>query len=88
MTNRANQNWPETEVVEIADTIPQFAVGDKVSRVAFTDCFGEYHAEQCGLTVKSVTMVRGISLPTYYRVYASGNQGQFEGAERYFAISH
>lgn len=59
-------------------------VGDIVTAVSFTDCFGKHHEERNGLVVRSISYVDG-----YYRIKAHKIQNEFEyveGSEKlYFA---
>jgi hypothetical protein len=66
----------------------QFAIGQQVKAISFTDCFGKLIAERPNLTVKSVKLIwESTSMKPYYRVeaYEENGFGYVEGAERYFA---
>lgn len=69
----------------MSDLQPQFTIGQKVKAIAFTDCFGKDIPERCDLTVTEIRKVDGQSIPSYYRVKADADNGEYiEGAERFF----
>ena len=69
-----------------------FKIGDKVQRMAFTDCFGRDIPCSGELTVTETKIFTGEGLkvkltkpfPAYQRVTATGESGTFEGAARFF----
>ena len=69
---------------------PQFKVGDKVTAVAFTDCFGKHHPAKTGYTVEKITLHDNRTPPDdfqpYYRVLAYRFEpfASVEGAESFF----
>ena len=65
-----------------------FSIGDKVARIAFTNCSGEFMPAIHGLTVTHLNHVTGQSIPDYYRVTAHDLNGwqMCEGAERFFML--
>lgn len=69
---------------------PKFKVGDKVTRKAFTCCFGESLPAETGLVITAVRFIEEKSIASYYRctaedpVYTLHGFRQFEAAERFF----
>lgn len=62
-------------------------IGDKVTRIAFTNCFGKHLPAVPGLTVESVRLVECKSIPSYWRIKAVTDRGgYFEGAARFFGL--
>ena len=59
-------------------------VGQGVARSAFNDAAGVYHARVDGLTVERTVLYPAYSIPSYHRVTARGQAGEFEGASYYF----
>ena len=67
--------------------VPPVRIGDKVTAIAFTDCFGNYHEERPGLVVASVRLVECKSMAPYWRIMAEGpGLSSFEGAARFFGL--
>ena len=64
---------------------PKFRIGQNVTAVAFTDCSGKDHSAITGLTVTCIRLVRGESIPDYFRYTARASWKMVEGAERFFA---
>jgi len=65
-------------------TTPIFQVGDRVTAIGFTDCFGRRVQPTTGLTVERVTKLDSPSMATYFRVLARDGFRCVEGAERFF----
>lgn len=84
-TGKENKMAPASKAA-----ISNFSVGDRVTAVGFKDCFGIQHEPVDGLIVKSVRLIEGISIDSYYRVEAVNPQprcktSMVEGSERFFS---
>ncbi len=71
----------------------QFAIGDKVQRPAFTDCFGDHIPQSEVLTVTEIRLFTSgpttiYPIKPYFRLVATTPDGfgYLEGAERYFKM--
>ena len=66
---------------------PEFEVGQHVKGIAFTDCFGKFHAETPNLIVTKATLTTGAGIKPYYRYVCEeiNGRGYQEGAGHYFA---
>jgi hypothetical protein len=83
-------------ILEHANPVPLFSVGQVVTAVAFTDCFNEYHESTPGLVVESLRLILpsdpigSAQLQPYWRVKAVNPENPnlyHEGAERFFTAA-
>ena len=87
-----NVNRPFLDVCDRMDRIsgqtPPVHPGQSVRRKTFTDAAGRLHAAVEGLTVESVRLVPGVSIPDYWRCTAVGpGRARYEGAvDRFFEV--
>lgn len=65
----------------------RFALGHKVRRIAFKDCFGVDNPASSVLTVEQVIIVCSDYIAPYYRVLAGNETERHEGAERFFEFA-
>lgn len=70
-----------------------FKIGDRVTHPGFADCFGKHVPTTTGLTVTDVQLVKGTSIPDYFRITARDGVdtngvrwGMWEAAERFFIL--
>jgi len=71
---------------------PQFEIGQKVTAISFTNCFGKPVPATPGLTVEHIRLVTPTAnddMNPYYRIKAvpASGFGYVEGAERFFEAS-
>ena len=65
--------------------LPKFQVGDKVTAVSFTNCFGQLIPATPGLTVERVELIEPRTMLPYYRILAASTKTAVAGEERFFA---
>lgn len=65
---------------------PKFKQGQAVVAVALPNGFPSPREEMPGLTISEARLVRGVTIPDYYRYTAVDRDGylRIEGAERFF----
>lgn len=64
-----------------------YTPGQPVARIAFTDAAGRRQERINDLTVESVRLEVCTSIPSYWRITASGRAGRFEGGAQFFEAS-
>ena len=72
------------EPMKNARLTPSFSVGDHVTAVGFTDCFGVKHESVHGLTVRSVQIIDNSAPHVRLDTIDASGRSRIEGAERFF----
>jgi hypothetical protein len=64
----------------------KFHIGQGVCHRSFVDCFGKHHDAVSGLHVAEIERVEPVSIPTWFRITAIGENGfgYVKAAESFF----